>query len=398
MGLRFDPRHFYDEAIKSNGIDVAFGVTDSVLSGLINYLSATKSSNEHFILASEGGAVALAAGYYLATRKLALVYLQNSGLANALNPLQSLAVKEVYGIPMLLMIGWRGKPGVKDEPQHALVGPRLLDIVRANDIHYEELPATIIEARACIARLISYSRQRQSPVALIIPPQSFLDFKTDKTLILPSTIQYRSTFERWISHTIELPLSRESAIRCALRHILPNDITVCALGGATRELFMIRKEKQESMGNDFMCVGAMGHTFALAHGIAMGCHSRTVYCIEGDGSFLMHVGNCAALASIHQHNVVHIVIFNGTYNSTGDQPLALSKEAFITLAEGLPYRQKFLVDDADMLEKACASATPNSLILVVANNSVGANLPRPTDTPRAWKDNFMRSLHQTSAL
>ena len=390
--MPFDPRQFCDEALEANGINVAFGVPDSVLDGLSSYLSATKSMTEHIVMASEGGAVALAAGYHLTTGKLALVYMQNSGLANALNPLLSLAAKEVFGIPMLLMIGWRGKPGVKDEPQHASIGPRLLEILTANDLPYEELPKTMLEARESIARLIATSRQRKSPVALIIPPQSFSGYGHDKPPGLSSTLPYRSTLQNWTSDTPELPLSRETAIRCVLQQVRKTDIMVCSLGGATRELYMIRKEKGESMSTDFMCIGAMGHTFALAHGIAMGSSSRRVLCIDGDGSFLMHVGNNAVLADISRHDVVHVIMYNGTYGSTGDQPLMLSKTNFIAMAEGLPYQQKILVDRAEMLEKACASAQANSLIIVTVNTSVREGLPRPSGTPRMWKDAFMGSL------
>ena len=176
MARPFDPRRFYEEVLKANGIVAAFGVPDSSLSGLLSYFSATKPLSEHIVTANEGGAVALAAGYYLSTRKVALAYMQNSGLANALNPLQSLAAKEVFGLPMLLMIGWRGKPGEKDEPQHALIGPRIPDNLRANDFPYEEIPDTLSGAKEAVARLVAKSMQDNTPVALIVPTKTFLDY------------------------------------------------------------------------------------------------------------------------------------------------------------------------------------------------------------------------------
>jgi len=142
----------------------------------LSYFAATKPASEHVCTASEGAAVGLAAGYYLSTRKLALAYMQNSGFANALNPLQSLAAKEVFGIPMLLMIGWRGKPGEHDEPEHALAGPAMLNNLKANDFPYEILPDTLSDAKEAIARLVSKAIKDHTRVALIVPNHSFSEY------------------------------------------------------------------------------------------------------------------------------------------------------------------------------------------------------------------------------
>ncbi|TWU77244.1 hypothetical protein ED733_002145 [Metarhizium rileyi] len=391
--MPFDPSQFYHDVLQANGIKVAFGVPDSVLSGLSNFLFATGSMDRHIITANEGGAVALASGYHLATGRVALVYMQNSGLANALNPLQSLAAKEVFGIPMLLVIGWRGKPTIQDEPQHALVGPRLMDMLASHDLPAEELPDTISEARDMVACLVEQARRTSSPVSLIVPPRRFSDYKQESWPSLPAPVLFRrSNLQVWTSAAQELPLSREAAIRCVLREVRKTDITVSSLGGASRELYMIRQEKDGSIGADFMSIGAMGHAFALAHGISIGCPSRRVFCLDGDGSFLMHVGNNAVLAGTSQHHVIHILLYNGVYESTGSQPLMLSKANFYALAEGLPYNEKYAVDSAEMLAKACSSAQANTLIIVSVNSFVSKSLPRPSGSPRLWKESFMASL------
>ncbi|KAI9771598.1 MAG: hypothetical protein M1840_001813 [Geoglossum simile] len=401
MTRPFDPRLF-NEALKANGIVAAFGVPDSSLSGLLSYFAATKPLPEHIVTANEGGAVALAAGYYLSTQKAALVYMQNSGFANALNPLQSLAAKEVFGVPMLLMIGWRGKPGDKDEPQHALVGPCTPDILRANGFPYEEIPDTLLGVKEAIARLVAKSMQDNTPVALVVPRKTFLEYNDGvPQAILPAVTASHAKLEQWISPAPKPPLSRELAIRCLLGHIKHTDVIVSSLGGNSRELYMIRKESGETIGRNFFCIGAMGHTFALAYGIAMGFSSGRVFCIDGDGSFLMHVGNNAVLAGVSHPRVIHVVMYNGVHSSTGNQPLMIGKDHFFAMAEGLPYKRKILVNSAEGVKKACESAaskSKSSLIIIAVDSLTRKTLPRPSESPRELKRIFMKSLRVVERL
>ena len=388
----FDPRQFNEEVLVANGIDVAFGVPDSSLSGLLSYFSATKPAPEHIVAANEGAAIGLAAGYYMSTRKPALAYLQNSGYANALNPLQSMAAKEVFGIPMLLLIGWRGKPGEKDEPQHALIGPRLLDNLNASDFPYEEVPATLEEAKDAVARLLARAVKHNTPVALIVPRKTFAEYN-EPSEIPPTREIPHVPAERWFSpKTHDLPLTRELAIRRSVSHIKSTDTSVSSLGGNSRELYMILKEKNQSLGKNFFLIGAMGHAFALAHGVAMGFRSGKTFCIDGDGSFLMHIGNNAVLAGSSHLNVVHIVIYNAVYSSTGAQPLMISRDHFLNMAEGLPYKQKFFVDSGEGLDKALGAAEGGSLIVVLTNERFSDSLPRPTETAMELKNLFMESF------
>ncbi|UNI13680.1 Taurine dioxygenase [Purpureocillium takamizusanense] len=388
----FDPEKFHDEALTPNGIDSIFGVPDSSLSGLLSYLAANKPKPQHVVMANEGGAVALAAGHYLATRRVAMCYLQNSGLSNALNPLQSLAAKEVFGIPMLLMIGWRGKPGIKDEPQHALIGPRLLDNLRANDIPFEELPESIQQSKEAIGRLISKALAEKTPVALIVPPGAFTPYTKGATITAVGGCEKRVHVEaeRWFTPESELQLSREIVVRRVLAHMKEADVSVSSLGGTSRELYMVRKERGESLSSNFFCLGAMGHSFAVANGIRLRRATGRVFCIDGDGSFVMHLGNNAVLADISQPNLVHVVVFNGVHSSTGNQPLTISREAFLAAANGLSYERKFFVDNAEALDRALGMLDGRStLILVLANESASASLPRPSETARELKDVFM---------
>ncbi|KAM4055026.1 phosphonopyruvate decarboxylase [Hirsutella rhossiliensis] len=394
--LPFDPREFHDHVLKLNGIEAVFGVPDSTLSGLLSYFAATQDVPQHIVLANEGGAVGLAVGYYLSTRKVALCYLQNSGYSNALNPLQSLAAKEVFGTPMLLMIGWRGKPGIKDEPQHALIGPRLLSNLEANDIPYEQIPDTIAQSKDTVARLIATSLDKQTPVALIVPPGAFSKYEGKAPLdSSPARRAGHVAATRWLSSASDFGLSREQVVRSVLAHMKDTDVSVSSLGGNSRELYMVRKARGESLGSNFFCIGAMGHAFAVANGVRMGApSSRRLFCIDGDGSFLMHVGNNAVLADISQPGIVHVVIFNGVHSSTGSQPLTISRNAFLAMAEGLGYQQKFFVDEANGLERALqqSSGGGSALIVVVANTLVSDSLPRPSESPYELRDMFMKTL------
>lgn len=390
----FDPKRFDDVALLANSIDTAFGVPDTNLSGLLTYFSATKPVSNHIVTANEGAAVALAAGYYLSTGRVALVYMQNSGLANALNPLQSIAAKEVFGIPMLLLIGWRGNSGEEEELQDALVGPRLLGNLEANDIPYEQIPTCIHLAKDAISRLVAKSVRDQTPVALIAPRNTFAEYEVHELPKSPPTIRVSYPgIKEWISWApSDLPLSREGAIRCLISQMAQGDISVSSLGGNSREFYMIRKQKKQSIARNFFCIGAMGHVYALSHGVSMGFTSGRIFCIDGEGSFLMHAGNTAILAGLSPPNIIHMVVYNGVYASTGNHPVTIRRENLVSLARGLPYEQKFFVDDMEGLEKAFKAASKSTLIIVAVNGAAQSNLAAPSETPRELKGLFMKSL------
>lgn len=389
----FDAKRFDDVALQSNGIDTAFGIPDTNLSGLLSYFAVTKPVKNHIVVASEGAAVGLAAGYHLSTGKIAMVYMQNSGLANALNPLQSIAAKEVFGIPMLLFIGWRGTAG-EEELQDALVGPRMFGNLQANDIPYEEIPTCIHRAKDTISRLITRSIQQKTPVALIAPRDTFIEYMVDGRPKFPFEITANNAemneFISW--NPTNLPLSRESAICYLIQQMAPGDVSVSSLGGNSREYYMIQKKRNQSIARNFFCIGGMGHVYALSHGVSLGFSSGRIFCIDGEGSFLMHLGNNALLAGISPPNLIHIVIYNGVYASTGNHPVTITRGNLVSLARGLPYGQKFLVDDLESLQKAYQASHGSTLIIIAVNDSAKSGLPAPTESPHQLKKLFMKSL------
>ncbi|KAI1841981.1 hypothetical protein JX266_011841 [Neoarthrinium moseri] len=423
MALPFDPNEFFTQVLQPNSVEAVFGVPDSSLSGLLSFFAATMPAPRHIVTANEGGAVALASGYHLATGKLALCYLQNSGLSNALNPLQSLASNAVAAVPMLLMIGWRGKPGIKDEPQHALIGPQLLENLDANRIPYEHIPETLQEARTVVSRLFAKALSEKRPVALVVPPGAFKPFKgheLDQSAKLLGRLDIgshpivRNEPRTWLFKYPDqpLPLTREAVVRGVLGRIQKKDILVSSLGGTSREVYMVLKEQERPISRVFFVLGAMGHAYGVACGVRLGCtqlKALMVYCLDGDGSFLMHAGNNAVLADVGPRGMVHVVVHNGVHSSTGDQPLSIRLDAYLELAKGLAYTHKFFVDTAQALDRAldlaaaAATATPARtaeaenkgvavLILVLVGPGQSANLPRPTETAECLKDLFIQSL------
>lgn len=391
--MPFKPERFEEVALGPNGIDTAFGVPDTNLSGLLTYFAATKPVPKHIVTANEGAAVALGAGYYLSTGRIAIVYMQNSGLSNALNPLQSIAAKEVFGIPILLFIGWRGRSG-DEELQDALVDPQMFGNLKANDIPYEEVPTCVHKAREAISRLLTKSLQNKTPVALVLPRDSFTEYEASEAPKISQAIAVGYPgMKEWISWApSQLPLSRERAIRCVIDQMAQRDVSVSSLGGNSREYYMIRKKMNQPVGRNFFCIGAMGHVYALSYGVSIGFKSGRIFCIDGEGSFLMHAGNTALLAGISPPNLIHIIIYNGVYASTGNHPVAIRRENLVSLARGLPYEQKFFVDDLEGLRNACQASRGSTLIIVAVNGSAQSNLPSPSEPLYELKNLFMKSL------
>ncbi|KAI5919761.1 putative phosphonopyruvate decarboxylase [Camillea tinctor] len=401
-----DPHLFYEQALVGNGITHAFGVPDSCLKGLLSYLYATKHVPEHIVTASEGAAVGIAAGYYLSTQKLAVAYMQNSGLANSLNPLQSLAAKEVFGIPILLVIGWRGRPGEHDEPEHLLAGPCTLETLSINGFPYEVMPDTLPEITQVIAGLVKTAKEGHTPVALVVPNHRFAEYRSDGAIqngangtaygalrgTASKICRNPSRVEEWRSAEESLPLSREQAIRCVIKQLGKADVTVSSVGGNSREIYMIRKENGEDLSRSFLSIGAMGHTYPLAYGVQIGHPLGRIFCVEGDGSFLMHVSNIAVLAAEAPSNLVHVVIHNGIHASTGGQGIPIDTNNLLSLAGSLPYKQKFFVDTAEGLFQAFEWAEKSTLIVVVVNQSVKKTLPRPSEHPFELRDAFISSF------
>ena len=291
--------------LSDNNVDFFTGVPDSLLKQLCLCIDDNVSNDRHIIAANEGNAIALATGYHLGTDKLAAVYMQNSGLGNAINPLLSLADPEVYSIPMILIVGWRGEPGVKDEPQHVKQGKVQLDLLDSM-----KLPYNIISAEDCyweqkVTKGIGVAISENRPYAIVVKKGTFKKYDVVEDEI-----------------KTEL-MSREEALEILIKHI-PNDAVIVSTTGKTsREIFEIRKKNNEPHFKDFLTVGSMGHCSSIALGIALAQPNRKVVCVDGDGAFLMHMGSLAAIGKVQPSNYYHILMNNFVHESVGGQKTAI---------------------------------------------------------------------------
>ena len=361
----------YDALIES-GVDMFTGVPDSLLKNFCAYVTDTAPSHKHIIAANEGNAVGIAAGHYLATGKPALVYMQNSGLGNTVNPLLSLADEKVYSIPMVLMIGWRGEPGVHDEPQHVKQGEVTLALLDAMQIPY-----AVLEDISQIKQMVALAMERKAPTALVIRKGTFGSYKLKNA-----------------SHN-DNPLSREEALKLVVEHLRKDDVIVSTTGKLSRELFELREARKEGHGHDFLTVGSMGHSSSIALGIALEKPERRVFCFDGDGAFIMHTGALGINASMQPRNFFHILFNNGAHESVGGQPTIGFRLDATGIAKASGYRHVLTATTQEEMMEALKQLEtldgPVLLELRVAINSRD-DLGRPTTTPIENKDAFMSEL------
>lgn len=366
--------HYFFEQLRENDIGFFSGVPDSLLKDICAYISENTSSDEHVIAANEGAAIGLAIGNYLSTGSVPLVYMQNSGLGNIVNPLLSLADKEVYSIPMLLLIGWRGEPGVVDEPQHVKQGRVTTAMLDAMEIDYHVIDRSTSNVGDLIHDAVSQARQSGQPVALLVRKNMFEKYNAEKT-------------------NNGLSLTREVAIQSVVDLVRDDSIFVSTTGMASRELYEYRMQRNETHEKDFLTVGGMGHASMIALGIAMSKDSQPVVCIDGDGAALMHLGSLAIIADSKADNFIHIMINNGAHDSVGGQPTVGLSVDFPTVVRGLGYRQFYCVDNeqdlAEVFSKMGGCSGP-AFIEIKVNKGNRADLGRPKTTPVENKEAFMR--------
>jgi phosphonopyruvate decarboxylase len=357
------PKNFV-EALETAGVTFYAGVPDSLLKDLLAYIEANIPRERHITAANEGNAVGIATGYHLATGKLACVYLQNSGLGNAVNPLTSLVDKEVYSIPMLLVIGWRGEPGVKDEPQHLKQGritPALLDVL--------EIPHT--DKLEKVGVLIEQAKKESRPVALIVHADSFEAYVAPKAASAPGS------------------MTREAAIEEIIAHVNPKAIVVSTTGKISRELYEARKRRGEQV-RDFLTVGSMGHASQIALGIAVQKLGRSVVCLDGDGAAIMHLGSLSTVGWVKPKNFLHIVLNNKAHESVGGQKSAAEFIDLPAIAKANGYADVARVTTKEELVTALKArpACP-AFLEVVVNLDSRKDLMRPAETPQENKKAFM---------
>ncbi|HEY0158839.1 MAG TPA: phosphonopyruvate decarboxylase [Thermoanaerobaculia bacterium] len=370
-----EPAEVYG-ALDRRGAAFFTGVPDSLLKELCAYISATVEPRRHVIAANEGAAVALAAGHHLATGEVGVVYLQNSGLGNAINPLLSLADREVYSIPMVLVIGWRGEPSVRDEPQHVKQGRVTAAMLEAMEIPHRILSPDMPEAEADVAWAVELARTAGQPVALLVRKGTFAPFDGPA-----------SAGEQ---------LTREAAIELIAGALDPADAVVATTGMTSRELHEIRVRRGEP-SRDFLTVGSMGHASAIACAIARARPERQVFCLDGDGAFLMHMGSVAVQGQIGSANFKHVLLNNGRHDSVGGQPTVARDCDLTAVARACGYAT--LEPVAAHAEVAAAVARLRetagpALLEIRIGGGARADLGRPSGTPRENKEAFTAFLSQ----
>ncbi|XP_059175520.1 phosphonopyruvate decarboxylase-like [Physella acuta] len=375
-----DPGVFY-QAVKDSGVNFFCGVPDSLLKDFCAYVTTTSSDKDHVITANEGAAVALASGYHLATGRTAMVYLQNSGLGNMVNPLMSLANPAVYSIPILLLVGWRGEPGVKDEPQHVAQGQITKPMLDCMNIPCEILPKDEASMRAVLKKAEEYFEDKKSPFALLVKSKTFSPYKLKA--------QDRDN---------QFPLTREEALFKVVECLQENDAVVGTTGMLSRELFEYRVTMKMGHARDFLTVGSMGHASAIALGIALQKPQRQVFCLDGDGALLMHMGSLATVGQQGPANLKHIVFNNGAHDSVGGQPTeAGNHEDFdlCAIAKGCGYKEALVaITEKEIEEKVRYLHKARGPILLELKVKLGSrsDLGRPTRTTIENKDDFMGFL------
>lgn len=369
---------FLIENLRKNGIDFFAGVPDSLLKNICAYIADHIDSSHNIITANEGAAVGLAAGYHLATGKAGVVYMQNSGEGNTINPLASLTDKEVYNIPVLLIIGWRGRPGVHDEPQHVKQGKVTTGLLDVMGISYEVLSKEEDQAAAQIDKAAD-ALKRNEVYALVIEKDTFSEYKLQNI------------------ETNDLTMTREEAIQAAAKALAPTDVIVSTTGMISRELFEARAAWGQGHEKDFLTVGSMGHASQIALGIALNKKDRRVWCFDGDGATIMHMGSMAIVASKRPANYIHVVFNNGAHDSVGGQPTVGLKINLPEVAKAVGYSSVYSVSTIEELNSRLSVLSSQSndgpvFLEVKVKKGNRKDLGRPTTTPIDNKQAFMNNL------
>ena len=348
--------------LERSGVNFYCGIPDSLLKSFCAYLTDV-CDGRHVIAANEGGAVGLAVGHYLATGKPACVYMQNSGQGNAVNPLASLADPDVYSIPMLIVIGWRGMPGVHDEPQHVKQGKITLELMQTLGVPTEVLPDTTDRACACVKRLLKQANRESRPVAVVVK---------------------KGTFEEHRLRDLKANIAkakRETVIEKILRSLPCNAVVVSTTGMISREVYETRIRLGQGHERDFLTVGSMGHASQIALGIARAQPKRPVFCIDGDGASLMQMGNMAIVGQSGCGNLTHIVLNNAAHDSVGGQPTVGGRIKLKAIAKACGYR----------LTRSGKADSPLFVEIKVAKGA-RSDLGRPKEPPQENKRIFMEVL------
>jgi len=346
--------------LKKNNSNFFTGVPDSVLKELSFFLQK-KTKKNHIIATSEGAAVSLGIGNYLSTRKVPCIYMQNSGLSNALNPLISIAHEKVYSIPLILIIGWRGSPKIKDEPQHNVKGKITENILKLLNIKY-----TIIRSNTDLKKFdkqIKIAKKKNTIIACLIE---------QGTLETTKKVNKKKDFYK---------LDKEIFLKTLLHTLEKNTKIISSTGYNSRELMYLRNKFKIKKSDDFYMVGGMGHTASVALGYSLSCKKKTI-CIDGDGSFLMHLGSLKTAGTFANKNFRYILLNNNSHDSVGGQNTYANDINFEKLSKSLGFKKFYSIkDDKNLkinIQKFLNGNTINFLEVKVSNSKI-KKLPRPTD-------------------
>lgn len=365
------PKDFF-ETLTQRGIGFYAGVPDSLLANFCAYVDDQGGRDRHLITANEGNAVAIAMGYHMATGSVAAVYMQNSGLGNTINPLTSLADPDVYKVPMLLVIGWRGEPGHKDEPQHVKQGRVTLAQLDILDIPYWVIDAHS-EVDAVLDAAFAAMTERNAPVALVVRKDTFAKYKPQ-----------HATNDAYT-------MAREDALEQLLSLCQDEDLIVSTTGKTSREVFELRAKLGQAQ-RDFLTVGGMGHTSSIALGVAIGQPHRKVVCLDGDGSLLMHMGSMPVIAKYKPNKFIHVLLNNGSHESVGGQATSADMVDFKQLAHAVGYTSYESAQDIESLRSAwqnLETASGPVMLEVKIKNGSREDLGRPTSSAEQNKLTFM---------
>lgn len=368
----------FHEWLTACGVDFFAGVPDSLLKPFCFYL-ADHVGAKHVITANEGGAVAVACGYHLATGKVPLVYLQNSGQGNTINPLLSLADRDVYSIPQVLLIGWRGEPGTADEPQHVKQGKVTVSLLEAMGIPWRHLPSEPDAASRCVNELVAIAAAESRPVALLVSKGTFEPYKAKSS---PSP-------------TDSFEMTREQAIEVVTASLGDTDAIVATTGHISRELYECRARAGDGHEREFLTVGSMGHASQIAMGIALAQPDRQVVCLDGDGAMLMHMGAAAIVGAAGVTNFKHIILNNGVHDSVGGMPSAGLQVSFTEIARACGYTDAWRIERREDVVGRIAqlrSVRGPAMLEILVQKGARSDLGRPETSPLENKRAFVRFL------
>lgn len=372
------PKHFFDTLTK-NGFHDYVGVPDSLLKNFCSYI--TDHASSHIISTNEGSALAYASGQYLKNNYPSVVYLQNSGFGNLINPLLSLNDEKVYSIPALLIIGWRGEPGVSDEPQHIKQGEIMIQLLNSLNLDYCVMDSNS-SATDIVQMAANYLKDKKKPFAILVKKNTFSSY------VCKSQVSFIKNFD-------SLPL-REEILDALIKNIDNKSLFITTTGYCSREIYELRETLNQSHSRDFMTVGSMGHVLSIAHGICSKEKNKKVFCIDGDGSLLMHMGALSLNHILKPKNLFHILINNGSHDSVGGQDTNAFSVDFARLSKALGYKQYFSsISIQDINDQAPDIICAEGPIFweILSKKGSRENLGRPKSTPKENLKEFIDNIN-----